>query len=406
MDIKAIAILSIVVGFCVSCELRANRADLAPVSKDVTVVLKPIPALIHEIEGRVINATESRIVPRNGVADPFLRAQFVNEQTGWAGTSKSLYKTSDTGTTWERLAFKVPDQSRISSFFFIDESKGWLSVNKQIQTERYGLGNSSQIFVTNNGGKTWNEQANLTNEARVKEVSFSNENYGLAIGARTIDQPIDQGPPYDEMMILSTDNGGATWIDISERAKTAFKSRSDSGWAVHWQSVNEVFLLTANGRVLHTSDRGKAWNNIAEFKDERPGGIVSSAAYYKLFLSPENKIRVIGGAIGDEGYWGDLIVNANDGSWISYELVLRPILDAVFLSENEVLACGFEMRAAGDKRRLPRVGIILHSLDGGKTWTPVYRSQAKETFINLTKVGEKKFHAVSDAGTVVKFSMN
>ena len=124
MNIKDIAILSIVVGFCVSCELRANRTDVAPVSKDVTVVLKPIPALIYEIEGRVINATESRIVPRNGVADPFVRAQFVNERTGWAGTAKSLYKTSDIGTTWERLSFKPPEQSRISSFFFINESKG------------------------------------------------------------------------------------------------------------------------------------------------------------------------------------------------------------------------------------------------------------------------------------------
>ncbi|HEU4507092.1 MAG TPA: hypothetical protein VFR78_02550 [Pyrinomonadaceae bacterium] len=345
-------------------------------------------------------------MPSDSVADPFLRAQFVNEQTGWAGTSKSLYKTSDTGTTWERLAFEVPDQSWISSFFFIDESKGWLSVTKQIPTERYGLGNSSQILVTNNGGKTWNLQTNLMSEARVKVIRFSNENYGLAIGARIIDQPVNHGAPYDEMLILSTDNGGATWIDISEPAKTALKSRSDSGWAIHSQSVNEVFLLTANGRVLHTSDRGKTWNNIAKFKDERPGGVVSSTAYYKLFLSPEKRIRVIGGAIGDEGYWGDLIVNNKDGSWISYELVLRPIWDAVFLSEDEVLACGVEMRGAGDERKLPRVGIILHSLDSGKTWTPLYRSQAKETFINLTKVGEKKFHAVSDAGTLVKFSLN
>ena len=410
MNIKTIALLWIVVGFCLSCELPANRTVPAPASRDVTVALKPIAALVHQGEDRVIHATESRIVPRDSLADPFLRAQFVNEQTGWAGTAKSLYKTSDTGSTWEHLPLKLPEQSRISSFFFIDESKGWLSVTKQIPTERYGLGNSSQIFVTNDGGRIWKEQANLTSEARVKEISFSSENYGLAIGARVVDQPVNQGPPYEEMLVLSTDNGGATWIDLSDGARNAIRSEggptSDSGRGIHWQSVNEGFLLTGNGRVLHTLDRGKTWELIAKFKDERPGGIVSSTAYHKLSLSPENKIRVIGDAIGDEGYWGDLIVNTNDGSWTSYELLLTPILDSVFLSENEVLACGIEMRTAEDKRALPAVGIILHSLDSGKSWTALYRSQRKETFINLTQVGKKEFGAVSDAGTFVKFSLN
>jgi hypothetical protein len=181
---------------------------------------------------------------------------------------------------------------------------------------------------------------------------------------------------------------------------------NDCGWTIHWSTPTEAHLLTTNGRVLYTSDQGKTWKSIVRLQEVRPQGLVSSTSYYKLILDTEKRIRVIGGAIGDEGYWGDLVVNGEDASWIACELIRTPILDAVFLSKNEVLACGVEIRPPDDRRILPAVGIVLRSIDGGKSWTPIYRSGTKETFISLTKIRDREFYAISDAGSFVRLFLN
>ncbi|HET8670591.1 MAG TPA: hypothetical protein VFM05_08205, partial [Candidatus Saccharimonadales bacterium] len=122
-----------------------------------------------------------------------------------------------------------------------------------------------------------------------------------------------------------------------------------------------------------------------------------------LIFDPANKLRLLGGTMGVEGYWGNLVVNGENNSWTNYQLSRVPILDAVFLSKNEVLACGLE--TPGDNKRSPKtVGIILRSLDGGRSWAAIYRSKATENFISLTKVADK-LYAVSDAGTFLSFAL-
>ena len=124
-----------------------------------------------------------------------------------------------------------------------------------------------------------------------------------------------------------------------------------------------------------------------------------------MVFDPDQRLRVIGGAMGPEGFRGDMVVN-NGNSWTSYMLLLVPILDAVFLSSNEVVACGMELTRVDEKPRRQDAGVILRSNDAGKSWTPIYRSKSEEMFISLTKVGDNEFYAVSDKGTFLKFTLN
>jgi photosystem II stability/assembly factor-like uncharacterized protein len=406
MILRPLLTISIALLLLLSCE---SGARLTPIEDhNVTVVLKPTASSLVEAPDRVAEAAETQIASRKDPAHEFQHAQFVNKQKGWASTNNSIYTISDGGQTWERLPFKPPENSRISSFSFVDESHGWLAVAKQVHNERYGLGNSSTIFASSDGGRTWTEQANFLDEVTIKEISFLDANRGLAVGARTVDQPRHQDPAYEEMLILSTENGGDTWTDISESVKTALLRQKagpgDSGWSVRWISATEIFLLTRSGRVLQSVDSAATWKSIVSFKDERPNGTISSTSYYKMIFDPEKRIRVIGGAMGTEGFWGDLIVNSNN-SWTSYELVRTPIIDAVFLSANEVLASGMEIPHVDDKSASGPTGVILQSLDSGKSWTTIYRSKAEEMFISLTKMSDREFYAVSDAGTFLKFSL-
>ncbi len=408
MTCKSIILLWLLLSFN-GCELSTQRTAPETSGQPLTVsVLKPIEAVVSEPKDPLFQAKETRIVSpadRDGLIH---QAQFVNEQKGWAITSKSLFSTSDGATSWRRLPFRAPIDSRIASLFFVDEAMGWLVITKQIYTERYGLGNSSQLLATRDGGTTWQEQANLTQEVRIKDICFFDTNYGLAVGSKTIDRPRDQGPPYEEIAAWKTDNGGEVWTEISDTLKTALNSvtasATDSGWSIRWLTSTEILLLTKHGKILKTLDQGASWQTIARFKDERPHGEVSSTGYYKLILNTEKNVSVIAGALGDEGYWGNLVVTGGDKSWASYELPLIPIFDATFLSKDEILAAGMDMKSASEKRKATTVGVILHSRDHGRSWTPIYRSSTQENFISLARVGSNTFYAVSDIGRVVIFS--
>lgn len=390
-----------------SCGLEPNRAPVESTPPNKTAILRPIEAELHETGNSVVNARETRIISKGDNEGSIRRALFVTAQSGWANSRAFLFKTSDGGATWSRLTFTVDEESQISSLAFTDESRGWLSVTKQRYTERYGLGNSSQIWATNDGGNTWHKQADLPDEVIVRQLSFLNPNDGFAIGARVIDRPREQGPPYDEILILSTTDGGQVWKDISEGVKEEIRRQTGStaeyGWSIHWRSPTEVFLLTGSHRILRTSDRGKTWETIVRFKDERPHGFTSSVGYYKLVFDTAQRVRVIAGALGDEGYWGDLVVLGENNSWQSYELMGMPINDAIFLSKDELVACGDSIPSHDGKRA--EGGIILHSLDSGRSWQVIYRSTRNETFVSLIKVNEREFYAASDKGTFLRFEV-
>ena len=156
---------------------------------------------------------------------------------------------------------------------------------------------------------------------------------------------------------------------------------------------------------MSTTDRGKTWNTVVRFKDERPDGFISSTGFHKIALDPQNRIRVVAGAMGDEGYWGNFVVN-EDGRWTSYEVSLTPIFDAVFLSDKDVVACGLNVRTINEKpRRLNDAGVVVRSFDGGRSWQSIYRSKTFETFFFITKVKDNDFYAVSDTGTFLRFTL-
>jgi photosystem II stability/assembly factor-like uncharacterized protein len=301
----------------------------------------------------------------------------------------------------------TPD-SRISSFFFIDELRGWVTVRSQpfVQGASSIPVSASQVMATSDGGLVWSEQANFTNNIKIDYLRFLNAENGLVTGSRLI----ESHPPFDEIFVAQTRDGGRHWEDISGKVKPAFKKKagiaSGEVCSIDWEST-QILLLSKSGTLVRSSDQGETWEGVVQLKDHRPNGLVSSIGYSKVFSTAQEGIRVVAGGMGDEGYWGDLIVNDGDNSWTSFELLGIPISDSVFISDKELLACGKEIQAFDEKtksRRSP-VGILLHSLDAGKTWSMIHRSGSSETFTALTKIAPNEFSTVSDRGTYLRFSL-
>jgi photosystem II stability/assembly factor-like uncharacterized protein len=400
-------VLTLVVISCLAAGVLRKRVGPATNSQpqELITVLRPVPAILNEDTLPQVVATETKIKGTAGGPFEFKRAQFVNETHGWVMSSNNLYRTTDSGKSWERLRQEPEKDARFVSFSFVDESHGWLAILKKDFAKGYGLGNSSVIMVTNDGGRSWKLQAIFPDEIDVRDIEFFNASEGLAVGAKGLDNRPDRG----ELLVVGTSNGGKDWNDISASAKAAFKNQwgaaNDYGKYIHW-TPSALLLLTQGGRVMNTTDQGKTWNTIVIFKDERPRGFVSSMGYYKVALDPEQKFRVIAAVMGDEGYWGDFVVN-EDGRWTSYELGLTPILDAVFLSGKDVVACGLNRRSGNENSNghLKDAGVVLRSFDGGRSWQTIYRSKSDETFFFITRVKDNNFYAVSDKGTFLRFSL-
>ena len=396
----------VLIGYSLSCVSHGhNQQPGNSRLEEVTTVLRSVPAVLNEETHPSVHGIETKIKGNAGRLFEFKRAQFIDEKHGWAMSEHSFYRTIDGGKTWERLPQEPEKDARFTAFFFVDASRGWLTAVKHAFSERYLLGYSSVIMATEDGGRSWKQQASFPNEVKITDIRFLNKTEGLAVGGQGVDI---RPQPYDEMLVFKTSNGGDEWNNISEAARTAIKNenelRGDSGKHIEWIQ-SSVLLLTRHGTIIRSTDGGKTWKLIARFKRELPHGVVLSAGYIKTVLDAQQRIRLV--TVGHGGdYVGDFVAQ-EDGGWRSYEMNLTPLRDAVFLSDKEVLACGANLRRVDEKPnpRLKDAGVILFSFDTGKSWQTIYRSKSYETFFFLTKVKDNEFYAVSDTGTFLRFSL-
>lgn len=388
--------------YSASCDSAGKSTSQLVPEETPRVVFKPIDAGISEHGPILLESSESKI----DQATELVGSQFVNDTKGWVFNGTSLFVTSDSAKSWKRLPLDLPENARVSSIFFNDENRGWLARNIRSLREPYGSGNSATILVTSDGGASWVEQATFPDGVQLNRLKFVDANEGLAVGARVRQHK----PPYDEPFVARTLDGGRTWTDISEKMKATVDN--GSGFAVgqgrdmHWLSSSNILLLMSRpARLITTSDGGESWKTLAHFEYQQTGGFNAAVSYQKLLIDPENRIKVMGSATGDEGYRGELVVQNDSTTWNIYGLPGIPIFDAVFLSEKEILAVGMQLGPAKDRGSVPPDGVLLYSSDSGQNWTRLFKLPAKGAFIGLSKVAANQFYAVSEAGAVLKFTI-
>ena len=365
-------------------------------------LLKSQPAKVSPTK---VSLAELQVTKVKG-ANSLTSAHFLDEKNGWVAERKLLFRTSDGGRNWQKLNIKLPSEASISSVFFINDKLGWLSIVKEFEVTPFGQDHSSSLLLTSDGGNTWTQKVTYPDGVEISCLKFLNEGEGIATGNRIV----RSNPSYPEMFVISTKDGGDKWTDISQKVNAAisdeYGNANDFGADVSWESPGRLLLLTSLGRIVSSLDDGDTWQTLTQLKS----GYGYQTGYRKIHVSDRGAIRVIGGSTGDEGAWGDLTLENGGKTWRSYELSRIPILDAISISEDEIIVCGGDARVAGKngiRNRLgPFVGIILRSSDAGKTWSVIYKSALTESFFSLTKVDEYRYYALSNAGTLVRFTLN
>ena len=132
---------------------------------------------------------------------------FLNEATGWMVTAQALWKTSDSGLSWEKLPESEATRG-VSRTYFRDERTGWT------------VGSRQTIYRTTDGGVTWDPvqvSGNVSTKPAYTSydwIAFANSRFGMIAGASV---PAQSGAPGQSRelphltIFLDTRDGGATW---------------------------------------------------------------------------------------------------------------------------------------------------------------------------------------------------
>ena len=99
-----------------------------------------------------------------------------------------------------------------------------------------------------------------------------------------------------------------------------------------------------------------------------------------------------------------MFARLESNTWRKYKVGDVYLRDALFLSEDEVLACGrIYVEESGHPFSEKRDGVILFSSDGGQSWAVVYRSNKVSDVNGLSVVAPGNIVAVGNDGLVLRF---
>ena len=295
--------------------------------------------------GKVLHTTDggkSWQVLDLGTTDYLSEVLFIGD-TGWIVAEKYLMHTVDNGESWERLLLPVPF---LKSLYFIDENRGWL------------IGGYGMVYRTEDGGRTWHPLTEVPS-APIRHIRLFKDGTAWALA---------------EVNLLKSNDGGKMWNPISFSGENLF--------GMFFLDVNRGWLQSTKF-LRFTNDGGKTWSVKSAMKEKPPTSI--------FFVNEE---------IGWKTTWDGYIYKTTDGgaTWeLQFIRANTPLTDLFFITPTKGWAIwyngvahtsdGIKWEVQADD--LPGVrslyfatpdegwmvgdgGLILHTTDGGKSWTRSY----------------------------------
>jgi len=208
----------------------------------------------------------------------------VSDTVAWtSGSAGTVLRTIDGGASWQSVG---PADTSELQFRDIEAFDAFNAVILAI-----GPGESSRVYRTTNGGKTWTETFRNTDENAFYDcMAFLDDRHGLALS-----DPVD-----GKFRILSTFDGGTSWSVNSTagmppalEGEFAFAASGTCLVTSQEGSGRDAWFATGGGaraRVFHSVDRGQTWTAV-----DSPVPSGPSAGIYSLaFRDPRHGLAVGG----------------------------------------------------------------------------------------------------------------
>jgi len=240
----------------------------------------------------------------------------------WKLVSLDLHP--DPASTSERRA------PTLRAIVFASDRKGW------------AVGEGGTIVRTNDGGENW-ESTPVDRSVYLWSVFFCDETHGWATGSREADSGV----------IYRTNDGGKVW-GVQKEVREFHSGSVNGVWFAdhsHGWAVGNAEGLDhlSYGFVLHTSDAGDHW----EIQCKEKSALGLSRVQFKD--------RRHGWAIGTD----HLLYTEDEGQHWTNQFHASPDRDDYFFAmEFASLAEGWIVAGMYS-------GEVLHTTDGGRSWSPL-----------------------------------
>ena len=247
------------------------------------------------------------------------------------------------------------------------------------------IGDSSRIFRTTDGGRTWSLRFVSTRKGSFFDaIRFWDARHGIALS-----DPVD-----GRFLLITTSDGGDTWQEVpTDRLPIALPNEgafAASGSCLTVLGRRDVWFVTggaATARVFHSPDRGRSWS-----VSDSPirAGTASEGIFSVAFVDAKHGV-IAGGDYQKPTLGGRNLALTKDGgrSWT--------LVDSASSPRGFRSAVDYAPRSSG--RRLIAVGISGTDLssDGGLTWT------ASDTIgYNSVQFGGRAAYAAGPKGRVAR----
>lgn len=265
----------------------------------------------------------------------------VSDQVAWVSGSKGYVGRSvDGGRTWEWTQPKGYDSLDFRDIQAFDDQHAVI-VN---------AGSPAFVLLTEDGGKSWSQQyTNADSLIFLDGMDFWNLKDGMIFG----------DPIRDQMQLLRTKDGGASWQDVT--AKLKFKMKlGEAGFAASGTSIKmldkgKVWIATGGSasNIYFSKNYGKSWS---KYPCPIMQGENSTGAFSIDFYDNQNGIVVGGNYLKDTDNSNNVLITSDGGkNWIKPKVPVFGFRSVVvYLNKNTIIAGGSS-------------GLDVSS-DGGQTW--------------------------------------
>lgn len=277
-------------------------------------------------------------IVNTGIADIYKIQTLISNTLVVLGANKGAY-SADSGETWQDINMPGTD---VSAGHFTDLQHGWVES---------GSFNEALVYVTQNGGLTWEVLDPLIHPV-ISSIHMLTDQIGF-LAARDF--------------VYKTIDGGQQWELLHDNAVNTIQD-------MHVVNENEIWTSLINGFIWHTDDGGTEWT-------ETDPAIISNNQTNGIYANEAGEIWGVGKFVSI------LYYNADWGFWYDQIPSFKNILYKThFINENNGIIGG-------------SAGNILWTRNGGASWQPVpLGDTAEDNFFAVAMVDSLVAFAGSSAG--------
>jgi photosystem II stability/assembly factor-like uncharacterized protein len=196
-----------------------------------------------------------------------------------------VYKSTDGGRTWQHMGLR--DTLHVSKILVSPRNTDVVYVGAQ--GHAFGPNEERGVFMTTDGGRTWQKTLYIDAEHGVADMDIdpSNPNIVYAVMWKFRRTPWTHTSGGDKGGLFRSIDGGRTWKKLEGGLP---KVVGRIGVAVAPTATNVVYAITEakEGTLWRSDDRGETWRNVS-----KQTNIVSRGFYYThVRVDPTNENRV------------------------------------------------------------------------------------------------------------------